>query len=51
MKILCLGSNAKHTDTQTCKLASDQDVDCHWLLSELECVIIIKINPTSTYLQ
>ena len=34
MRILCLGNNTKHTDTLTKKIATDQGLTCHGLLSE-----------------
>ena len=36
MRILCLGNNTEHTDTLTRRLAADQGITCHGLLSELD---------------
>ena len=43
MRILCLGNNTEDTDTKTRRLAEQQSVKCHGLISELNHVINLEL--------
>ncbi len=43
MRILCLGNNTEDTDTKTRRLAEQQSVKCHGLISELNHVIDLEL--------
>jgi hypothetical protein len=50
MKILCLGNNTEDTDLNTRKISSDQNLEYHGLLSELEGKIFVaQYQKQGTY--
>ena len=42
MRILCLGNNTEDTDVKTRRLAEQQSVECHGLISELDHAIDLE---------
>ena len=49
MRILCLGNNTEDTDVKTRRLAEQQSVKCHGLISELDHVIDLESIQYSGY--